>query len=183
MENNEKEWKLLLDVSSGAILGACVGIKNYFFFLFLLFFSLFLDSYSSSSSPSFSSSSPQGDAVGTIIERIGREPQPADVKSCWAMGGGGFLSVAPGQVCMCMCVCVYVCMCVCVYVCMCVCVYVCMCVCVYVCMCMCVCVWWKRNIFCYHCVVLKKIEGRFTFSFFLFIYFVCFCFRSQMMEK
>jgi len=50
-----------------------------------------------------------------------------------------FLELLPfagyGQVCVCMCICVYVCM----YVCMCVCVYVCMCVCVYVRMCVYVC--------------------------------------------
>jgi len=53
------------------------------------------------------------------------------------------------DVCVCMCVCVYVCMCVCVYVCVCVCVYVCMCVCVYVCMCVCV----------YVCVCVFILQG------------------------
>ena len=39
-----------------------------------------------------------GDAAGTIIERIGREPTKDDIQKCWAFTGGGFLSVAPGQV-------------------------------------------------------------------------------------
>jgi len=49
----------------------------------------------------------------------------------------------------CVCVCVYIYICVCVYIYVCVCVYICVCVCIYICVCVCVCIY----IYIYNCSV------------------------------